>query len=123
MLQAPLDTGGLISTGMVEPMFALDPQSDTDGHSLDILQDPAIISGAIPSSKKALHVKGIPEELNDWGILMQHFSQFGQVVQLKCNSYKRYATVEFASRVRQGMCVCVGRKELHVILLNFEPYS
>ena len=108
MLQAPLDTGGLFSTGMGEPMFALDPQSDTDGHSLGILQDPAIISGAIPSSKKALHVKGIPEELNDWGILMQHFSQFGQVVQLKCNSYKRYATVEFASRVRHGMaCVCV----------------
>ena len=104
MLQAPLDTGGLFSTGMGGPILALDPHSDPDGLSLDVLGDPAIVSGAVPSSNKALHVKGIPEELNNPVTLMKHFSQFGQVVQLKCNSYKRYATVEFASRVRH---VCV----------------
>ena len=98
-------------TGMGGPVLALDPQSGPDGLSLDILEDPAIVSGAVPSSNKALHVKRIPEELNNQVILMKHFSQFGQVVQLKCNSYKRYATVEFASRVShvcvywQGYCL------------------
>ena len=111
VLQAPLDTDGLFSTGMGGAVLALDPQSDPDGLSLDILEDRAIVSGAVPSSNKALHVKGIPEELNNQATLMKHFSQFGEVVQLKCNSYKRYATVEFASRVShvcvywQGYCL------------------
>lgn len=122
VLQAPLDTGGLFSTGMGGPVLVLDPQSDPDGLSLDVLEDPAIVSGVVPSSNKALHVKGISEELNNRVTLLKHFSQFGQVVQLKCSSYKRYATVEFASRVSH-VCVYIGRAGLPAILLNFEPCS
>ncbi len=48
---------------------------------------------------KTLHVKSIPDELNNSEILRTHFAQFGQVKLLKSFPAKKYATVEFASRV------------------------
>jgi len=95
VLQAPLHTGGLFATGM---------EAHSGGNLSDIFQDSNFISepyvGEAPSANKTLHVKGIPEELNNPVTLKKHFSQFGEVAKLKSYPQKRYATVEFVERVR-----------------------
>ena len=98
VLQAPLHTGGLFVTGM---------EAHSGNNPSDIFQDSNIISEQYASSaNKALHVKGIPEELNNPVTLKKHFSQFGEVARLRSNPQKLYATVEFANRVRNGLwCV------------------
>ena len=54
---------------------------------------------------KTLHVKNIPDELNNSETLRSHFSQFGQVTLLKSFPAKKFATVEFASRVSISVCL------------------
>ena len=48
----------------------------------------------------ALHVKGIPDELNNQPFLGKHFSRFGKVSKLNCYPKKRCATVVYAIKVR-----------------------
>ena len=48
---------------------------------------------------KTLHLKNIPEHLNNPPSLRRHFSQFGEIVVLGCQPGKRYATVGFSTRV------------------------
>ena len=55
---------------------------------------------------KTLHVKGIPDELNTNAVLRKHFTQFGEVKLLKCFPSKKYATVEFATRVSVSVVLC-----------------
>ena len=47
----------------------------------------------------ALHVKGIPDELNNQPFLGKHFSRFGKVTKLNCYPNKRFATVVYALKV------------------------
>ena len=53
-----------------------------------------------------LHVKGIPDELNNSSVLRKHFSQFGHVKLLKCFPSKKFATVEYSTRVSYRV-VCI----------------
>lgn len=48
---------------------------------------------------KTLHIKDIPDELNNSEVLRTHFAKFGSVKLLKCFPIRKYATVEFATRV------------------------
>jgi hypothetical protein len=47
----------------------------------------------------ALHVKGIPDELNKYNVLKKHFQTFGQVEKLTCVPAKKFATVQFGSNL------------------------
>ena len=63
--------------------------------------DPRVTAQAIPSSSNSsLHLKGIPDELNNEQFLTNHFSRFGSVVSVLCNTNKKFAHVHFQSRVR-----------------------
>ena len=63
--------------------------------------DPRVTAQAIPSSSNSsLHLKGIPDELNNEQFLTNHFNRFGSVVSVLCNTNKKFAHVHFQSRVR-----------------------
>lgn len=51
------------------------------------------------SSSTALHLKALPDQFNDEALLMNHFSKFGHVTRIKCNTAKMYATVTFKTHV------------------------
>ena len=48
---------------------------------------------------KTLHLKNVPEHVNNPPTLRKHFSQFGEIVVLDCQPGKRFATVGFTTRV------------------------
>ena len=50
-------------------------------------------------SQKTLHLKNLPEHVNNPHILRKHFSQIGEITVLDCQPGKRYATVGFITRV------------------------
>ena len=52
---------------------------------------------------KTLHLKNVPEHLNNPPTLRKHFSQFGEISLLNCQPAKRYATVAFTTRVRLNL--------------------
>ena len=55
---------------------------------------------AVPSaSNTALHLKNVPDELNNKTFLSAHLGKFGKIKALKCFPEKRYATVEYYLRV------------------------
>ena len=54
----------------------------------------------------SLHVKGLPQEINNEAVLMSHFSKFG-TVSVKCNTAKLYATVSFKTHVSRRVSINV----------------
>ena len=62
-----------------------------------------------------LHVKGIPDEMNNSAVLRKHFSQYGHVKLLKCFPAKKFATVEYSNRVSYRT-VAIVLFSLHFIL-------
>ena len=104
--QASLNTEGFNSSANQLPHFPQLPSySDSfnvhTGHhpSLQIHESLAQFTQASSLGGAALHVKGIPDELNNPIFLKKHFSRFGPVKDIKCNPNKLYATVEFEMRV------------------------
>lgn len=55
-------------------------------------------SGSIPSSQ-SLHLKGVPDHLNNKQFLWQHFEKFGPLNDVNCHPEKKYADVHFKTQV------------------------
>lgn len=56
----------------------------------------------IPSTNDTntrLFFKALPVELDNYNFLLKTFMKFGEVKSLTCNSKRRFALVEFATRV------------------------
>lgn len=63
--------------------------------------DPRRIAVPLPrSSNKSLHLKGVPDELNNEVILLDHFNKFGVVESVVCNIDKKCADLHFQTRVK-----------------------
>lgn len=56
-------------------------------------------AGALPLNT-TLHVKGVPDELNNQAFMEKHFSRFGPLKAVECHPQKKYATVTFRNKVR-----------------------
>lgn len=66
-----------------------------------IPQDPRSAAEPLPSeSNCSLHIKGVPDNLNNEQYLNQHFSRFGPVLSINCHPEKKFAHVHFKTRVR-----------------------
>ncbi len=61
-------------------------------------QGAVVAPGSGISTATALHLKGLPQDINNKAVLMGHFSKFG-AVSVKCNTAKMYATVSFKTHV------------------------
>ena len=73
---------------------------------LSSLDPQPLLAVAVPSaSNTALHLKNVPDELNNKTFLSAHLGKFGKIKALKCFPEKRYATVEYYLRV----CVYISR--------------
>lgn len=57
-------------------------------------------AGALPLNM-TLHVKGVPDELNNQAFMEKHFSRFGPLKAVECHPQKKYATVTFQNKVMQ----------------------
>ena len=55
-------------------------------------------AGALPQNM-TLHVKGVPDELNNQAFMEKHFSRFGPLKAVECHPQKKYATMTFRSKV------------------------
>lgn len=55
-------------------------------------------AGAIPLNM-TLHVKGVPDELNNQAFMEKHFSRFGPLKAVECHPQKKYVTVTFRNKV------------------------
>jgi hypothetical protein len=55
-------------------------------------------AGALPLNT-TLHVKGVPDELNNQAFMEKHFSRFGPLKSVECHPQKKYATVIFRNKV------------------------
>ena len=55
-------------------------------------------AGALPLNT-TLHVKGVPDELNNQAFVEKHFSRFGPLKAVECHPQKKYATVTFRNKV------------------------
>lgn len=55
-------------------------------------------AGALPMNM-TLHVKGVPDELNNQAFIEKHFSRFGPLKAVECRPQKKYATVTFRNKV------------------------
>lgn len=55
-------------------------------------------SSSIPSSQ-SLHLKGVPDHLNNKQFLWQHFEKFGPLNDVNCHPEKKYADVHFKTQV------------------------
>ena len=55
-------------------------------------------AGALPTNM-TLHVKGVPDELNNQAFIEKHFSRFGPLKAVECRPQKKYATVTFRNKV------------------------
>ena len=65
-----------------------------------ISQDPRLAAEPLPSeSNCSLHIKGVPDNLNNETFLHEHFSRFGPVLSINCHPEKRFADVHFKTRV------------------------
>ena len=56
-------------------------------------------TGTVASTSTTLHLKALPAQLNEETWLLQHFSKFGKVSDIKCDRNKMYATVAFETHV------------------------
>ena len=54
--------------------------------------------GSLPTNL-TLHVKGVPDKLNNESFMEKHFSRFGPLKAIECNPQKKYATVTFQDKV------------------------
>ena len=61
-------------------------------------------AGSLPMNM-TLHVKGVPDELNNPAFLEAHFSTFGPLNDIECNPQKKYATVTFRDKVHVILAV------------------
>ncbi len=64
----------------------------------------SITTATAIATATTLHLKAIPPQFNNKLFLQNHFSQFGKVIDLKCNKTKMFATVHFQTHV--SVCVC-----------------
>lgn len=55
-------------------------------------------SGSTPSSQ-SLHLKGVPDHLNNKQFLWQHFEKFGPLNDVNCHPEKKYADIHFKTQV------------------------
>ncbi len=51
------------------------------------------------AANRGLHLKGVPDDLNNHPFLQNHFSTFGPVESIECFPQKRWAKVTFKRRV------------------------
>ena len=73
-------------------------------------------AGALPMNM-TLHVKGVPDELNNQAFIEKHFSRFGPLKAVECRPQKKYATVTFRNKVFPSVVLCV----ISVISLSLSP--
>ena len=70
--------------------------------------DPKQSAEPLPgASNKSLHIKGVPEDLNNEDHLLNHFSRFGSVEAVQCDRRKRCADVHFKTRVRNIIIITI----------------
>lgn len=63
--------------------------------------DPRVKAVPLPSSiNKSLHLKRVPDDLNNEQHLLNHFSKYGPVEKVNCDINKKYADIHFKTRVR-----------------------
>ena len=62
----------------------------------------AFIEGGGSNMAPALHLKRVPEQLNNETFLMNHFAQFGRVTNVRCNTAKLCSTVFFETQVSRS---------------------
>lgn len=65
-------------------------------------------AGAVKSSHKesssgdevySIHLKGVPDNVNNESFLLEHFEKFGSVRNVECHPEKKYADVHFRTKV------------------------
>ncbi len=62
--------------------------------------DPRQTAQMIPGTdSKSLHLKGVPDVFNNQDDLSSHFSKFGPIQSIVCDTNKRFADVHFITRV------------------------
>ena len=83
-------------------------------------------AGTLPSNT-TLHVKGVPDELNNDAFMEKHFSRFGPLKSVVCHPQKKYATVSFQNKVKQAWYSDVYHNSCYSLFLSLSlslsPFS
>lgn len=74
---------------------------EEDNSSPDLKShDPRLTAEPLPDiGNQSLHLKGVPDEVNDEAYLLSHFSKYGPVDSVQCDPTKKCANVHFRARV------------------------
>jgi hypothetical protein len=88
---------------LITPLIT--PPSTTPPQSLTLSNDLFDPLDASSDSNTRLFFKALPPELDNYPFLLQTFIKYGDVKSLTCNSKRRFALVEFGTRVRHGTTV------------------
>jgi len=82
---------------LITPLIT--PPSTTPPQSLTLANDLFDPLDASSDSNTRLFFKALPPELDNYPFLLQTFIKYGDVKSLTCNSKRRFALVEFGTRV------------------------
>lgn len=62
--------------------------------------NPFLLSPVSPvTDSSSIHLKGVPNQLNNVSFLKEHFNKFGPVRDIKCHPEKKFADVHFTTKV------------------------
>ncbi len=103
LIQTALNTGGLFGNPPPPPppypgdgLSAAPPPGQTVPPFSLAPTHPRPVAAA---DNRSLHLKGVPDDLNNHPFLVSHFSKFGHVESVECFPQKRWAKVTFKKRV------------------------